>query len=117
MTFRTNMSLPVETMDRAWWSTWVMVACKQMLTSKQSRGYCAARCAVAHLLASSNMVSVAMQDSSSAPKAMLACGIAGFKIEVCLARDVIRLSRTCTIKLRSTTVLHQLAKSKAACSA
>ena len=45
------------------------------------------------------MVSVAMQDSSSAPKAMLACGMAGFRREVCLFRDVIKLSSTCTTSL------------------
>ena len=45
------------------------------------------------------MVSVAMQDSSSAPKAMLACGMAGFRREVCLFRDVIKLSSTCTTRL------------------
>ena len=57
------------------------------------------------------MVSVAIQDSSSAPNAMLACGIAGFRTEVCLAREFIRLSRTCTIELRSVTVPHQPADS------
>ncbi len=54
---------------------------------------------VAHLLASSNMVSVAMQESSSAPKAMLACGTVGFRREVCLFKDVIKLSSTCTTRL------------------
>lgn len=49
-----------------------------------------------HLLASSNMVSVAMQESSSAPNATLAWGTAGFSSDVCFVSDVIRLSNTCT---------------------
>ena len=58
------------------------------------------------------MVSVAMQESSSAPKAMLAWGMAGFRSEVCLARDVIKLSSTCVAQLCSAPLRHHRADSE-----